>query len=185
MLPKERIFVTVAVTWGIFFGAKRQKCFVKIHLHCNLSHLKCISKMSTLPPSGKISADAHATLHVFTVTSRNRRSHLSFSCKCKIERAFPTSKTWDGHLIFLWFLNACVTNMCILLSLTRFNKCEGHVATLIHLPFFMIYCTDKVSTTYLVRIWVEAVEMRFFAETAKVWIHSPTTPEQQSSTFCL
>jgi len=37
---------------------------VKADLHCIVSDLERISKMSTLPPPGKISADAHAS-HVF------------------------------------------------------------------------------------------------------------------------
>jgi len=54
------IFVTVAVTLGIFYSVKRVKHFVNVHLHCIVSNLKRLSKMSTLPPPGKISAGAHA-----------------------------------------------------------------------------------------------------------------------------
>jgi len=39
-------------------GVERVKRFVNVHLHCIVSNLKMISKMSTLPP-GKVSADAH------------------------------------------------------------------------------------------------------------------------------
>jgi len=39
---------------------ERVKRFVHVHLHCIVSNLKRISKISTLPPPGKISADAHA-----------------------------------------------------------------------------------------------------------------------------
>jgi len=35
------------------------KRFVKVHLHCIVSNLKRISKISMLPPPGKFSADAH------------------------------------------------------------------------------------------------------------------------------
>jgi len=34
-------------------SAERAKRFVNVNLHCNVSTLKTISKMSTLPPSGK------------------------------------------------------------------------------------------------------------------------------------
>jgi len=40
-------------------GAERAKRFVNVNLHCNISTLKTISKMSTLPPFWKIYADAH------------------------------------------------------------------------------------------------------------------------------
>jgi len=41
-------------------GVERVKRFVNVDLHCIVTNLKTISKMSTLPPPrGKISADAH------------------------------------------------------------------------------------------------------------------------------
>jgi len=40
-------------------GVERVKRFVNVNLHCIVSNLKRISKMSTLPPPGNISADAH------------------------------------------------------------------------------------------------------------------------------
>jgi len=42
------------------------KRFVNINLHCKDSNLKKISKMSTLPPSGKISAAPMATFTLST-----------------------------------------------------------------------------------------------------------------------
>jgi len=36
----------------------RKKCFVTFHLHCIFRNVKRISKMLTLPPHGKISANA-------------------------------------------------------------------------------------------------------------------------------
>jgi len=36
------------------------KRFAKVHLHRNVSNLKKISKISTLPQPGKISADSYA-----------------------------------------------------------------------------------------------------------------------------
>ena len=42
-------------------GVKRVKRFVIVHLHCIVSNLKRISKISTLPP-GKISLDAHGCI---------------------------------------------------------------------------------------------------------------------------
>jgi len=41
------------------YGVEREKRFVNVNLHCIVSNLKRTSKMSTLPPLGKISADAH------------------------------------------------------------------------------------------------------------------------------
>jgi len=58
------IFATVVVTRNTAqfrFGAERAKPFVNAHLHCIVSNLNRISKMSRLPPPpGKIYADAHA-----------------------------------------------------------------------------------------------------------------------------
>jgi len=53
-----RIEVQPAQTNGI----ERVNRFVNIHLHCIDSNLKRISKVSTLPPSGNISADAHGSV---------------------------------------------------------------------------------------------------------------------------
>jgi len=41
-------------------GVERIKRFVNVHLHCLVRRLNRINKTSTLLPSGKISADAHA-----------------------------------------------------------------------------------------------------------------------------
>ena len=41
-------------------GVERVKRFVNAHLHCIVSNLKRISKISTLPRPGNISADVHA-----------------------------------------------------------------------------------------------------------------------------
>jgi len=49
---REALYATVAVTLDIFF-------FVYVNLRCIVNYQKKISKMSTLPPPGKISADAH------------------------------------------------------------------------------------------------------------------------------
>jgi len=46
-------------------GVETVKRFVNEHLHCNVSNLKKICEMSTLPP-GKISADAHGYFHSFS-----------------------------------------------------------------------------------------------------------------------
>ena len=39
-------------------GVETVKCFVNVHLHCNVSKLKKISKFSSLPP-GRIAAYNH------------------------------------------------------------------------------------------------------------------------------
>ena len=49
-------------------GVERVKRLVKVHLHCIVSNLKIISKMSRLPPPGKISADAHAYVVRFSAS---------------------------------------------------------------------------------------------------------------------
>jgi len=48
-------------------GVETVKRFVNTRLHCNVSNLKMISKskMLTLHPPGKISADANGYFHVF------------------------------------------------------------------------------------------------------------------------
>jgi len=43
---------------------ERVKRFVNVHLHCIISKLKRIRKMSSLPPSGKVSAGAHGCLKI-------------------------------------------------------------------------------------------------------------------------
>jgi len=48
----KTLHATVAVTLDIFF-------FVYVDLRCIANKQKKISKMSTFPPPGKISADAH------------------------------------------------------------------------------------------------------------------------------
>jgi len=55
--------VIVTVPWGIFCDGERVKRFVNAHLHCIVSNLKIISKMSTLPLLGKISVDARVQDH--------------------------------------------------------------------------------------------------------------------------
>jgi len=48
----------VVQAWG------KLKRFVSIHLHCIIRNLKRVGQMSTLPPPGKISADAHGCSHI-------------------------------------------------------------------------------------------------------------------------
>jgi len=62
MLPTKRNFF-VAVTYGISMWSRKGKVkrFVNFYLQCTVSNLKWISKMSTLPPPGKISADGHVS----------------------------------------------------------------------------------------------------------------------------
>jgi len=50
-------------------GVETVKCLVMVHLHCIISNLEIISKMSTLPPPGKISVDVHD--HYSTVAFGN------------------------------------------------------------------------------------------------------------------
>ena len=53
-LPTKCIFCDCYRNLGHFLcGVEMLKCFVKVHLHCIVSNLKMLSKMSTLPPSGK------------------------------------------------------------------------------------------------------------------------------------
>jgi len=49
----------VSTDW---WDIERVKSFVNVHLHYIVSNLKMISKISTLPPAGKISADAHGCI---------------------------------------------------------------------------------------------------------------------------
>jgi len=52
-------------------GLERLKCFVNVrYLYCFASNQKTLSKTSTLSPSGKISADAHAYDVINTVACR-------------------------------------------------------------------------------------------------------------------
>ena len=54
-------FVTVFCIVGDFLcGVERLKRFLNVHLHRIVSNLKRISNISTLPPPGIFSADAHA-----------------------------------------------------------------------------------------------------------------------------
>jgi len=52
-LTRKTLYATVAVTLDIFF-------LVYVNLRCIAKKQKKISKMSTLPPPEKNSADAHA-----------------------------------------------------------------------------------------------------------------------------
>jgi len=59
LLPTKRNFCDCFPNIGHFlYGVERVKRFVNVHLHCIVSNLKRIRKLSTLPP-GKISADAY------------------------------------------------------------------------------------------------------------------------------
>ena len=44
------------------WDVERVNRFVNVHLHCIVNNLKKISKILMLPPPGKISADAPATV---------------------------------------------------------------------------------------------------------------------------
>ena len=54
-------------------GVEGIKRFLNVHLHCVVSNLKMISKKPTLPPPGKIYADAHAHKQV-VFQALNQRS---------------------------------------------------------------------------------------------------------------
>ena len=43
------------------YGVEKEKHFVNVHLHCTVTNMERISKISSLPPSGKVSADTHAS----------------------------------------------------------------------------------------------------------------------------
>jgi len=77
-------------------GVERVKRFVNVHLHCIVSNLKRISKISMLPP-GQISADAH----VLRQWRQNKR--LPF------QNLFILSLSWVTFLLVtvLWIVWTC------------------------------------------------------------------------------
>jgi len=103
------------------WGVERVKRFVNVHLHCIVSNLKNISKMSMLPPPGNISADAHGTgislilNHIANVANRpelytNFRCHawlitspkVHFLCE-RLHASFPAC-------LFSWHTMQCCTS---------------------------------------------------------------------------
>ena len=56
------------------YGVERAKRFVNVHLHCIVSNMERIRKISSLTPPGKVSADTHASdLKFFKVLAFFRR----------------------------------------------------------------------------------------------------------------
>jgi len=145
-------------------------------LELNIDHMRYTSSVNAL----RVLTVA-TILQVFTVTSRNRKLHLRLSCKFNIKDALTTSKMWDSHLICL-----CLCDKCTHFSeFDTFQQMQSTYRGFDDFAIFYDIVLNVSLTTYHVRIWVETVEMRLFAETVKVWIHSPTTFPQQSSTSCL
>jgi len=60
-------FFTLVEHGAFLCGVERVKYFVNVYLHCTVSNLKMISKMSTLPPPGRTSADTHVTTSFTTL----------------------------------------------------------------------------------------------------------------------
>ena len=86
----KTLYVTVAVTLDILL-------FVYVHSRCIANKLKKISKMSTLPPPGKVSADAYVGFYIglsyqliFKTTKITMDTYVASS-------TFPLSRS-DTHL---------------------------------------------------------------------------------------
>jgi len=61
LLPIKSIFCDYCRNMG--HSLEWVKRFVNVYLHCIIRNLKKISKMSTLPPPGNISAESHVCKH--------------------------------------------------------------------------------------------------------------------------
>ena len=86
----KTLYVTVAVTLDILL-------YVYVHSRCIANKLKKISKMSTLPPPGKVSADAYVGFYIglsyqliFKTTKITMDTYVASS-------TFPLSRS-DTHL---------------------------------------------------------------------------------------
>jgi len=103
--------------WGVQYtlltstGLKR---FVSIHLHCIIRNLKRIGKMSTLPPPGKISADAHGA-RLNGGVQREYRNLLSHS----------TITSWTCILLQ-------IRALCIRVTMIRYTSFDDKVFTCLH-----------------------------------------------------
>jgi len=92
-LPTKCIFCDCYHDVGHFLcGVEREKRFVKVHLHCIVSNSNIISKMSTLPLSGKISADAHSTPMPWILKRLSRWIMKTRQSKCSFALAHPEVK---------------------------------------------------------------------------------------------
>jgi len=61
-MPTKRIFCACCRNMGHFrCGVESENRYVNVHLYCNVSNLKKMSKMCDVAPPGKISADAHGS----------------------------------------------------------------------------------------------------------------------------
>ena len=78
--------------------AERIKRSANIYLHCIVSNLKKISKMSTLPPPGKMSADAYACAPGWG--PRLSSEHVPVCCFARFGRLSSSFDTHSAHKNF-------------------------------------------------------------------------------------
>ena len=65
-------------------GVERVNSFVNVHLHCNVSNLKKISKMSTLRPQEKfLRTPMVSTISFYFMSSIIKLVKTNFSGKCQ------------------------------------------------------------------------------------------------------
>jgi len=102
------------------------KRFVHVRLYCIFRNLKSISKMSTLPPPGKISADANGkevwghSGESLSITAVRNTAERSF-CKLRPIKTFYRSTTTNERLTNLAMMSA-ESETAKILDMTELTK---------------------------------------------------------------
>jgi len=121
-LRGKSLFATVAVTLGFVCGVERVKRLVYVHFRCIVNKLKRIglSKMSDLPPPGKISADARDdSRSTFTDTP----SKLALKNACPL--VAPQTWTLGKRSLGSEGRRTCIRKCCVK-SGSRISKSRTH-----------------------------------------------------------
>jgi len=126
--------VTTAVKRSNFFCIEWAKRFVNVRLHCIVSNLKSISKMSTLSPLGKISADANAmgawdhSNESFPINAVRNTAEQSFS-KLRLIKTFHRSNMTDERLLKV-AMTSTESGTAKILDITELTKIFAFLKTL-------------------------------------------------------
>jgi len=97
--PLAPLFTPLRSRVNFHYGVERAKRFVNVHLHCIVSNMETVSKISRLPLPGKVSVDARASdlnLSKFLAFFR----HVSVVSYQKIQQ---TKNIWITKILINYF----------------------------------------------------------------------------------